>query len=67
MTQIESSPLKPPAAAAELGVKPDTLKTWRHRGVGPAFVRVGRAIRYQRDDLASFIARQRVEPAGART
>jgi predicted site-specific integrase-resolvase len=57
-----SLPLKPPAAASELGVTCATLKAWRHRGRGPAFVRVGRAVRYRPEDLAAFLARHRVGP-----
>ena len=33
-------------AAARLGLKVATLRAWRHRGRGPAFVRLGRAVRY---------------------
>lgn len=40
-----------------------TLQTWRCKGLGPAFVRAGRAIRYQRGDLLSWIYAHRVVPS----
>ena len=47
----------PEEAAALLNVKPQTLAKWRMggRGLGPHFVKVGRAIRYRRATLVSFI------------
>lgn len=32
-----------------------TLQAWRVRGVGPLFVRAGRAIRYRRRDISAWI------------
>ncbi len=40
-----------------------TLQAWRSRGSGPAFVRVGRTIRYRRKDLIAWIGANIVEPA----
>jgi excisionase family DNA binding protein len=40
-----------------LDVPKGTLANRRHLGRGPAFVRLGRHIRYQADDLASWIER----------
>lgn len=47
----------PEEAAPLLNVKPQTLAKWRMggRGLGPHFVKVGRAIRYRRATLVSFI------------
>ncbi len=42
-------------AADYLGLAPATLNKWRCLGVGPAFVRLGRAIRYRRDHLDAFL------------
>jgi hypothetical protein len=39
-----------------------TLQTWRCQGVGPAYVRAGRAIRYRRGDVVGWIAANRVTP-----
>lgn len=37
--------------AAALRVSPATLRTWRSRGRGPRFVKVGRLVRYRPVDL----------------
>ena len=43
-------------AAELLGLEPATLATWRWRGFGPPHVRLSaRAVRYRRDDLASWL------------
>ena len=41
-------------AANLLGVSVRTLQAWRVRGGGPAFVKMGRAVRYQRRALVAF-------------
>ena len=54
-------------AAEILGLSPMTLTTWRSRQVprGPAFVRMGRAVRYEREEIERFIEAARVNPAEA--
>lgn len=42
-------------AAEQLRLKPETLETWRCRGGGPVFVKLGRAIRYRQEDIDTFI------------
>ena len=50
--------LTPQQAAQLLQIQPNTLAKWRSsRSFGPEFVRVGSAIRYRRDRLQSWIAR----------
>jgi len=48
---------------AAMDLKPPTLRSWRCRGVGPAFVKLGRgrnaAVRYDLRDLAQFIEQGR--------
>lgn len=56
--------LKTEDVARELEVSPATLRQWRSRGTGPAFLRLGRAIRYDPRDVKAFAAQQRVEPRG---
>ena len=46
-------------AARRLGLAAGTLQNWRIRGQGPAFVRLGKAIRYDEGDLARFISQGR--------
>jgi len=43
-----------------------TLQTWRCQGVGPAFIRAGRAIRYRRGDLSDWVETNRVVPRSPR-
>lgn len=48
--------------AALLGIKPNTLEIWRHKGKGPRFVKLGRAaqapVRYQRSAVAEWVEQQ---------
>lgn len=51
------------AAANFLGVSTNTLRTWRSRGRGPSFVKIGR-VWYYLDDLNVFIQSGYVDPTG---
>jgi DNA-binding transcriptional MerR regulator len=42
-------------AAELLGLSSRTLQAWRTKGIGPAFVRAGRAVRYRRRDLIAWM------------
>lgn len=54
------------AGAAEfLSVKPGLLQRWRFERKGPAFIKVGKAVRYRRADLERFIEAGRVETDGS--
>jgi len=53
-------------AAKALNVSVGTLRNWRSSRLGgPAFIRVGRLVRYSESDLLEYLNRQRVEPAPA--
>ena len=52
LTEAEASDL--------LGLSTRTLQAWRAQGIGPRFVRAGRAIRYRRRDLIAWIERNSV-------
>ena len=58
------SPLDPDAGCTEmqaaifLGVSARTLQAWRVRGGGPPYVKIGRAVRYQRRALIKYQAAQ---------
>ena len=56
--------LTTPEAAERLGLSRHTLNVWRRLRRGPAFVRLGRAVRYSTADLATW-ARENRETAGA--
>lgn len=49
-------------AADFVSVKVQTLAAWRMLGRGPAFIRLGRAIRYRRADLERYLEEQTVRP-----
>jgi hypothetical protein len=52
--------MAPPAAAEYLGgIVVGTLAKWRHYGQGPAFVRIGSRIMYERQALDAYIAARR--------
>jgi hypothetical protein len=57
-----SEPVPHSKAATALGVKADTLATWRSQGRGPAFVKIGRRVFYRLNDLHKFIGAQWREP-----
>ena len=39
-----------------IGIRPDTLRQYRHLGTGPAFVKLGRLVRYKPDTVLEWIA-----------
>ena len=41
--------------ADQLGLSVATLRAWRHRGQGPRFLRLGRAVRYLAADIEDFV------------
>ena len=46
-----------------LGVPVGTIYAWRYRSAGPASYKVGRHVRFRRDDVESWLEDQRCEPA----
>ena len=46
-------------AASQLGISPDTLKFWRHKGRGPKFVKLGDSpqagVAYDEADVRAFV------------
>lgn len=51
--------LSSPEAARYLGLSEVTIKTWRRRGTGPAWLKLGRRVVYDRTDLDKFMAARR--------
>ena len=41
----------------------EKLAQWRHRGMGPAFTKIGRQVRYLGSDLNDYLNRNRVTTA----
>ncbi len=48
------------AAAQALRLQPKTLCRWRFERRGPAYIKLGGAVRYRSADLADFVTRNRV-------
>jgi len=43
-------------------IKPRTLQRWRQERVGPAWIRVGRLIRYRKSALDAFLLAREFQP-----
>jgi predicted DNA-binding transcriptional regulator AlpA len=57
--------LKEAEAAEQLGVTKATLANWRWRKYGPAYLKVGRKVRYLQDDIDAWTSDQRRNPAAS--
>jgi predicted DNA-binding transcriptional regulator AlpA len=62
MSILDEELLADPEAAAVIGVVPTTMPQWRHRGVGPRYLKLGRLVRYRPSDLRDWINQQVVDP-----
>lgn len=49
-------------AANKLGVAVQTLRNWRHIRRGPAYIKLGRSVRYRIEDIMDFIEKHRIDP-----
>ena len=49
-------------ASKLLSISPQTLRNWRHLGIGPPYIKKGRMIRYRVKDLHEFMSSGRVDP-----
>ena len=48
--------------AEYLQICKDTLRNWRWQKCGPAYIKIGRLIRYRIDDLEKYKRQRTVEP-----
>lgn len=48
--------------ASRLGVSRFTVRSWRLKGVGPRFLKMGRAVRYRAQDVDDYERQALVEP-----
>lgn len=46
--------------ASALGVTTNTLMTWRSRREGPEYTKLGKTVFYRREDVRTWIAKNRV-------
>jgi len=49
-------------ASKSLGLKPQTLRNWRFQRKGPPYLKLGRAVRYDLQDLKRFAEQRKVVP-----
>ena len=49
-------------AARVLGVAIQTLRNWRHKRKGPAYHKIGKAVRYRMADLEAYLQECRIDP-----
>jgi hypothetical protein len=49
-------------AAPMIGVEPQTLKLWRRKGIGPAYIRFGNRVRYRVSDIEAWLSAHTVTP-----
>jgi predicted site-specific integrase-resolvase len=49
----------PPLVADRLLVPEQTLAQWRYLGKGPAFIKVGRHVRYRDEDVEAWLEANR--------
>jgi excisionase family DNA binding protein len=54
-------------AASLLRVSLTSVRRWRREGRGPVYRKIGRSVRYRREDLADFIAASRCMETGWRS
>ncbi len=47
------------AAAEYLGLQAGTLENWRYKSIGPAFVHLGRSVRYEVTALDAWVEQQK--------
>jgi len=52
--------LNTPDAATYLKISRITLEKWRSQGVGPIYVKIGRQVKYRREDLDIYITKHTV-------
>ena len=56
MTRLNMPLLSPQEVSELLGVSTGTLRSWRERNDGPAWLKVGKLIKYERDGLDVWLA-----------
>jgi excisionase family DNA binding protein len=58
---VEKRTLTDVEVAARLGVSRFTVRSWRLKGTGPRFLKMGRAVRYRPEDVDEYERRALVE------
>jgi hypothetical protein len=55
--------LTPEESAAFLHKSPRVLRFWRTAGIGPAFVKLGKTVLYDRQELIAYVRSNTVQPS----
>lgn len=58
--ETQNRPWKEDQAATYLNVSQKTLQQWRFYGRGPAYLKLGRSVRYLQSDLDNFLSQSRI-------
>lgn len=53
--------LSPQELADYLGVPVRTVYTWQHKGTSPNYIRVGKHVRYRREDVEAWLTAHTAE------
>jgi predicted DNA-binding transcriptional regulator AlpA len=64
MNNTMSRGLKDTEAAEMLGLHPQTLRNMRCKGEGPAYHKLGKAVRYLEKDLLAYLEKRKIETEG---
>ena len=62
MEANNDTPVDDYKAAGKLGVAVQTMRNWRFEGRGPAYLKLGRSVRYQLADIEAYKRKKRVDP-----
>jgi len=55
--------LTPAQVEQRYGLPERTLESWRHRGRGPAYIKLGRLVRYRSADIELWLDRSAIRPS----
>jgi predicted DNA-binding transcriptional regulator AlpA len=45
-----------------MGVAVQTLRNWRHQRKGPSYIKMGRSVRYQLNDIQEYLDKWKIDP-----
>ena len=49
-------------AAVIMGLAVQTLRNWRHYGQGPAYLKLGKSVRYDLQDIEVYLQKRKIDP-----
>jgi predicted DNA-binding transcriptional regulator AlpA len=60
MHEFKRKYLDPMEVETEYGLATETLKSWRYQSRGPRYHKVGRRIKYKREDIEAYLDSHKV-------